>query len=200
MHRAAVMTATLTALSASFVFAVVLREGRPIASVEGSPAAAEARPSIYPVATTQVPAHEWVRPMQAPNGAQWPQTSGYLAGYWMGRRSGSASITVDARNHPADALVRLYEVAQGREAAVRTVFVVGGERFTLSSLDRGTYELRYRDLDSGAFTRSQRFEVGGKDAGDVTIALHKVRSVKIAPPPLAELRLADAIEPDLIAD
>jgi len=193
VHR--VVTIALT-LSASLAFGTAVREVGPTVPRE-APVASAGGVSIYPVATTQLPPREWTRPLRAPNGMSWPRSSGYLPGYWVGRQAGTASLTIDAARHPADALVRLYDVSGGREVAIRTAFVVGGGHFTLAGLEAGTYELRYRDLDSGALTRSQRFAVG---SGELAIALASGRRVKTDPLAAAELRFADAIEPDLIGD
>ena len=189
----------LSAVAASAVLVILLLE-QPPAAEEKHSAPPAVRPPIFAAATTQYPTREWMRPATAPNGERWPEASGYLAGYRLGRRAGSSSVTVDARNQRSDTLVRFYDVAGGYEVAVRTAFVAAGDSFTLANVAPGTYELRCRDLDSGAFTRSQRFEVGGNNASDVTIVLHKVRSPKLVSRTSAELAFADALEPDLFTD
>ena len=70
----------------------------------------------------------------------------------------------------------------GPARLVARVFLVPGrERFILSELTAGSYDLRYRDLTSGALSRSERlsFEETVSDDGirftEMRVTLYKVR-------------------------
>jgi hypothetical protein len=137
--------------------------------------------------------------MQAPNGKSWPSRSGYLPGYRVARRSGSASLVVDAAGQRSDTLVTLYYVGAAPETAVRTAFVSAGAQFTLSDLSPGRYELRYRDLDSGALTRSQRFELDD-ERPDAAIELQKAPSSPLAIMAAVDFRSVDRVDADPLDD
>jgi hypothetical protein len=192
----AMLTVTVLSLSASIAFAVLRHEDHAVAGLAKS---ATGPTSVYPVATRQLPVREWVRPMQAPNGKSWPTRSGYLPGYRVARRSGSAALVIDAADHPSDTLVRLYYVDGGAEAPVRTAFVAAGGQFTLSDLSSGRYEVRYRDLDSGALTRSQRFELDD-ERPDAAIKLQKAPVLPLATTAAVDFRSVDRVDPDPLDD
>ena len=194
--RRAILTVTVLSLSASIAFAVLRHEDHTVAGAANSRAGVT---SVYPVASTQLPVRGWVRPTHGPNGKSWPSRSGYLPGYRVARRSGNASLVIDAAYHPSDTLAKLYYVGGGAETPVRTAFVAAGERFTLSDLSPGRYELRYRDLDSGALTRSQRFELDD-ERPDATIKLQKAPVSPLATTAAVDFRSIDRVDPDPLDD
>jgi hypothetical protein len=202
-RRVALTTATLAcALSASLVLGALGDRRRSVGEGDGAAPAAARPSSVFPAATTQFPAAGWVRPTQAPNGSVWPATSGYLPGYRIGRRSGTGRVTIDATEHRSDVLLRIYAVGPGGEVGVRTAFIASGSHFTLENLAAGTYQVRYRDLDSGALTRSQLFEVadGGAMPAETAIKLHQARGVGYRPIASSPEAFAEPIDTDLIDD
>ena len=47
---------------------------------------------------------------------------------------------------------------------IRTVFVRASDQFTIRTVAAGRYELRYRDLDSGALYRTDTFAIDAQGA------------------------------------
>jgi len=122
----------------------------------------------------------WTRPDHAPNGATWPYSSGYIAGYERLNASGLASITIDNTRNESDVLLKVVSLDAGEPLAVRVVFIRARDSLKIRSIDRGRYDIRYRDLDSGAISKSDSFDIvqiedaDGTRYSDLTITLYKV--------------------------
>ena len=75
---------------------------------------------------------------------------------------------------------------------VRHFFIQGRSKFTVSTIRSGSYDLRYRDLESGRLTRSQAFDLteaeveGGRKYSVLTVTLYKVRDGNMQSFPLGE--------------
>lgn len=100
-----------------------------------------------------------MRPARTPNGDPWPSASGYVPGFKELFNDGLSSVTVDNSANPSDVYVKLYALRDPRAFTVRWVFVRAGDRFVVSNLRAGRYDLRYRDLDSGVITRTEAFDL-----------------------------------------
>jgi curved DNA-binding protein CbpA len=119
------------------------------------------------------------RAIVAPNGQPWPRESGYVEGYAQARAGGVSELTVDNTKNDADMFVKLVSLDGPNAAPARIFFVSGRSRFTVSALSIGTYDLRYRNLVSGALARSPAFIVedvvtaqGTHHAGGTQMALY----------------------------
>ena len=99
----------------------------------------------------------YTRPARAPNGEAWPSSSDYVAGYQQRNTNGLSQVVVDNTQNPSDAFVKVVSVGESEPNVVRNVFVQAADRFTVSNLPAGTYEIRYQNLDSGRVLRSEVF-------------------------------------------
>jgi curved DNA-binding protein CbpA len=125
--------------------------------------------------------NRYVRLEVDPNGNRWPTSSSYLVGTRIGRDSGRSSISIDNSQNDSDVFLKLVWHGPDKHIAVRLMFIKGGDVFKLEAIERGEYDLRYQDLDSGAMNRSRNFtleeieETDGIRYSTVTITLYKVR-------------------------
>ncbi len=123
------------------------------------------------------PSARWVGGSLAPNGRPWPSGSGYVDAYPQLNKSGLSEVTVDNRARRSPMFVKLMTLDGSTPLPVRSFLVAAGGRFTLTTLTSGTYELRYRDIGSGASMRSSPFileEIStpvGLQPSSITIAL-----------------------------
>jgi hypothetical protein len=124
----------------------------------------------------------YVRPATAPNGVPWPAASGYVEGYEQDFPEGHSELTVDNARNDSDLFAKLFALDAVPERPVRIFFLKAHDRFVLTHLKAGTYELRYRDLGSGTLARSEPFllEETALDEGVrysiATLALGPVRA------------------------
>lgn len=123
---------------------------------------------------------KYQRPVAAPNGAPWPKSAAYLSGYDKLNVKGYSKVTVDNADNDSDVFVKLYSLRPGSTRPVRHIFVPAHKRFTMNKIDAGPYDVRYKDLDSGAIQRSERFELQqttvdeGIQYSDMSLTLYKV--------------------------
>ncbi|EJE49707.1 DnaJ-class molecular chaperone with C-terminal Zn finger domain containing protein [Acidovorax sp. CF316] len=147
----------------------------------------------------------YTRPATAPNGQPWPASAGYVDGYPLLNSEGDGSLTVDNGSNDSDAFVKLVSQGDGQPQVVRHIYVPAYQRFTVDRLAPGRYDLRYRNLASGALARTPAVTVtaaaapqalpdGGQapkpaapgEAPPLTVALYKEPQGK-----LPALRLAE---------
>ena len=131
------------------------------------------------VAVRAPPSADYQRASVAPNGQPWPRRSGYVEGYAQATAGGVSVLTVDNTRNDADMFVKLVSLDGPNAAPARIFFVSAQSRFTVSGLNIGTYDLRYRNLTSGALARSPAFIVeevvtaqGSAPNGDMQMALY----------------------------
>lgn len=143
---------------------------------------AAARPDA-PVSADPGPAYvqsRYVRPVTAPNGQPWPTGPGYVNGFPLLNADGLSELTVDNRQNDSDVFVKLVSVAGARAHPVRQFYIPAGGSFTLDKIRAGSYDIRYRDLNSGGLSRSHPFNLeeiatdSGKRFSRVTMTLYKV--------------------------
>ncbi len=132
-----------------------------------------------PVVTAGAPPGvAYQRASAAPNGQPWPRQSGYVEGYAQAKAGGVSELVVDNTRNDADMFVKLVSLDGPNAAPARIFFVLARSRFTVSALSIGTYDLRYRNLTSGALARSTAFIVeevvtaqGTRHVGSMQMAL-----------------------------
>ena len=104
-----------------------------------------------------------------------------MNGYQRLHRDGLSSVTIDNTQNDSDVFAKLVYLGGADPLAVRVFFLKGKDQFTLSRVRAGEYDLRYRDLDSGAISKSQPFELketrlaDGIEYSRYTMTLYKVR-------------------------
>ena len=108
-----------------------------------------------PAAALAVPGY--LRAPAAPNGREWPNASGYVEGYPQANAGGLSEVMVDNTQNDVDMFAKLVSLDGPSALPVRTFFVAARSRFTLGGLRIGTYDLRYRNLATGALLRSPAF-------------------------------------------
>lgn len=121
----------------------------------------------------------FVRPDAAENGAAWPKVSGYIRGYLRRNTDGGSQVTVDNANPNSDMLVKLFCLDEPGGKPVRVFFVRAGDRYTVKSVRKGRYDVRYRNLGTGDRFRSEPFaleEIPGREGvryGTVIVSLYR---------------------------
>lgn len=122
----------------------------------------------------------YVRPLTIYNGLPFPSTSGYISGYPQEFTDGNSSITIDNSNNDSDVFVKLFSLNTASSAPIRVFFIRAYDSFILENVSAGDYELRYRDLDSGALSRTDSFTLEefktteGIQFSKLTLTLYKV--------------------------
>lgn len=117
----------------------------------------------------------YFRPAKAPSGEPWPAKSDYVPGFKLLFDGGASSITLENRSD-ADLYVKLYALRDSRSFAVRWVFLKAGESFPMREVRAGRYDVRYRDMDSGAVARSDPFDLEERTVAEGT----RVTNIRIA--------------------
>lgn len=108
----------------------------------------------------------------------WPSRASYLPGHPVLARGGLSTLTIDNSRNNSDVYVKVYSSADGKP--VRHIFIPAGGTFTASKVRAGSYEVRYKDLSSGALAASEPFELKQYETADstrysnVTMTLYKV--------------------------
>lgn len=86
--------------------------------------------------------------LEAPNGAPWPQQSGYLEGYPLGNLGSDMQLVIDNSANLAPVFVKVYDL--DRHANVRHLYVRARDSMTVDKLQAGKYEVRYQTVEVGA--------------------------------------------------
>lgn len=122
----------------------------------------------------------YIRPNNAPNGAMWPPSSGYLYGYAIGNEGGLSNLTIDNMGNSSDVHLKLYDVSK-RGESVREIYLSAFNIFTMLNINAGTYEVRYMDLPTGLLSKSDSFILreletySGTQYSNMRITLYKVQ-------------------------
>lgn len=85
----------------------------------------------------------------APDGTPWPQATGYLPGHPTLATQGRGSITIDNRNGNEDVFVQILDGAK----AVRQAYIKRNDRFELTGVTPGSYQLKVLKIQSGTAYR-----------------------------------------------
>ncbi len=162
--------------------ALVTAAPKPFQSDDNSAAPGPLRGFAVPVLF----AARYTRPATAPNGRPWPGSAGYVDGYpQLNNGSGPLGITLDNSQNDADMFVKLVSLDSAPVQPVRHVYLPAFGRFTVEQLTAGRYDIRYRNLATGALVRSQPVSVqqakqatpeSAEPAAPPSIALHKEAS------------------------
>lgn len=124
--------------------------------------------------------HSHIRPATAPNDEAWPRHASYVKGYKRLHTDGLSSVTVDNTRNNSDVFVKLVSIDGAKAFPVRLFFIPAHGQFTVNKVRAGNYDIRYRDLDSGALARSESFRLhevpthDGIQYSNLTMTLYKV--------------------------
>lgn len=140
------------------------------------------KPYVYspPPSVPAKPAY--VRPATAPNGEAWPVSAGYVRGYPRIHTNGLSKVTIDNGQNNSDVFVKLVSLDGPKAIPVRSFFIPAHDSFTLNNITAGSYDMRYRDLNSGHLSRSEQFTLNeiqtynGTQYSNLTMTLYKVRN------------------------
>jgi hypothetical protein len=130
--------------------------------------------------TLPSPSPSYVRPVVADNGSPFPLTSGYVSGYPQEFTNGYSSVTIDNSKNDSDVFVKLFSIDTTSPTPVRVFFVRAKDIFTVDNVRAGNFEVRYRDLNSGALSRTDAFNLeevqtaNGVQFSKLTLTLYKV--------------------------
>ncbi|MBF2073100.1 MAG: J domain-containing protein [Synechococcales cyanobacterium C42_A2020_086] len=138
------------------------------------------------------PKPEYVRPTTADNGVPFPSASSYIDGYPIQRTDGYSNVIVDNSQNDSDVFVKLFILDTNPPAPVRVFFIRAREKFKVENIKAGNYDVRYRDLDSGALARTDPFNLRevqtlrGIKFSEVTLTLYKVYGGNMRTYPISE--------------
>ncbi|WP_233236474.1 J domain-containing protein [Bordetella sp. LUAb4] len=99
----------------------------------------------------------------APNGAPWPQASGYVSGYESSDYGGSQIELSNLKGSTAF-FVKLINTRRGAKDPSRYVYLAGNQHFTIVNVAPGNYFIGYRDLATGAHFRTGTFALNQRPA------------------------------------
>jgi hypothetical protein len=150
--------------------------------------------SPSPVALAPKPKPSYVRPTTAENGQPFPATSGYIKKYPLKANDGYSSLTIKNDENDSDVYVKVFDLNKKSKAKpIRYFFVRARESFTAEKITPGKYDVRYRDLNSGATTKTQDFQLketkeqdGSINYSDMTMTLYKVANGNMQTEPIDE--------------
>lgn len=124
--------------------------------------------------------YTYVRPSTAPNGRAWPVRASYIPGYPQLAGGGLSSVTVDNRRNSSDVFLKLVSLNQVTAYPVRVCFIPAYSQFTFQKVAAGTYYVRYRDLESGGYSKTEPFTLeeiktfSGTEFSNLSLTLYKV--------------------------
>ncbi|MFK5950216.1 MAG: J domain-containing protein [Methylococcales bacterium] len=125
--------------------------------------------------------NNYVRPALTDKGTKWPTNASYVSGYKKLHTNGLSSVTVDNTRNSSDVFVKLVTLDGGKASPVRVFFIPARDQFKINKIRKGRYDIRYRDLSSGALARAEPFNLeetsnyDGTRYSNITMTLYKVR-------------------------
>lgn len=138
----------------------------------------------------------YVRPATAPNGSFWPKV-GYIGGYQKLNTDGLSTVTIDNSRNKSDFFIKLISLEDTENYPVRYFFVPAFGIFTLQNVTPGSYDVRYRELNSGSLSKSEPFELeeiktnSGIEFSNITITLYTVNNGNMETYDISELEFLD---------
>lgn len=113
------------------------------------------------------------------------------------QRGGRSTMTVDNAANDTAVLVKLYPTGVPNAAPARVFTIRAKDSWTESEIRAGTYELRYEDLASNAFTKTEsltlneRHVEGGVEFSRLKVTLYKVKNGNMKTQPIAKSEFDD---------
>ena len=162
---------------------------------------AAARPAARPSVPTQlaepsgalpVPVAGHVRPAAAPNGRSWPRYADYVGGYPRLQEDGLSTVTLDNSLGDTDVFVKLVALNELKAYSCRWAFIPARGSLVMENVTAGNYDIRYRDLDTGRFWRTEPFKLeevqaeSGMQVSKITLSVARPRDGGVRAHGLAE--------------
>jgi hypothetical protein len=139
---------------------------------------------------------KYTRPLTDPLGDRWPNGATLLRGYPTRNVDGHSKVSIDNSQGDADVFAKLVSLSGPKAYPVRTFFVPAHSSFTLSKVTPGSYDIRYRNLDTGDLIRTESFELTEQEVYDqrgqgidyttLSFSLYKVQDGNAQSYPLRE--------------
>lgn len=136
--------------------------------------------SGYTPTTYRAPRPAFVRPTAAPNGQPWPTYAAYIPGYQILAGGGLSSVTVDNTRNSSDVFLKLISLNSTQAYPVRLCYIPAYSQFKFLAVAAGRYDVRYQDLTSGGFSKTEEFTLNetrtyqGTEFSNLTLTLYKV--------------------------
>ena len=115
-----------------------------------------------------------------------------MPGYPRQNIAGYSEVTVDNTRNDADVFVKLVSTSGEKAFPVRHFFIPAGSTFTVKTVRPGDYDVRYKDLKTGALFKTQPFTLSearteeGVRFKSMTMTLYKVRDGNMQTFPIDE--------------
>jgi curved DNA-binding protein CbpA len=109
--------------------------------------------------STPPPERRYSRPATAPDGNPWPAAASYLVGLEQLNANGLSTVIIDNSQNDSDVLVKLFYLGNRDARPVRTFYIPAKGTFAAERVTAGSYDVRYRDLQSGELSRSDSFYI-----------------------------------------
>ncbi len=116
----------------------------------------------------------------APNGQLFPSSAGYVAGYPQLNNNGASKLTIDNSQNAEAIFGKLYYLDSIEPQAVRHFYIQGGGGFNLRNISAGNYDVRYKDIENGSISKSERMlieeyeDYDGIRFSNISMTLYKV--------------------------
>jgi DnaJ domain len=136
--------------------------------------------SGYAPTTHRAPRPAFIRPTTAPNGQPWPAYAAYIPGYQVLAGGGLSSVTVDNTRNSSDVFLKLVSLNSAEAYPVRLCYIPARSQFKFQNVAAGRYDVRYRDLSSGGYSKTEEFTLNetrtyqGTKFSDLSLTLYKV--------------------------
>jgi len=87
---------------------------------------------------------------------------------------------IDNTQNSSDVFLKLVSIVGGKPTPARCCFIPAYSRFTFGNVLAGTYDVRYQDLESGGFSKTDEFTLAetrtyqGFEYSEISLTLYKV--------------------------
>jgi hypothetical protein len=125
-------------------------------------------------------------------GVPYPTKTGYVKKCPALAIGGYSSVTVDNSQNDSDVFVKLFSLATTPPKAASAFFIRARDKFTVTDIQSGNYDVRYRDLTSKALSRTDQFNLKevrtstGVKFSRFTLTLYKVLDGNMHIQPISE--------------
>lgn len=125
-------------------------------------------------------------------GVPYPTQTGYIKKCPALAIGGYSSVTVDNSQNNSDVFVKLFTLGTTPPKAASVFFIRANDKFTVTDVQPGKYDIRYRDLTSRGLLRTEQFELKeirtsqGVRFGRITMTLYKVTGGNMQTQPISE--------------